>query len=165
MEKSSWGLVIVFLIIGLLVGGLFVGLAMPRTETKYVENKTTDIQYVDKPVIVYQDRNVTQTISVPDAKGYFETLTSDFMNAVEENDTLLTCKGTEYDFDQISVKTVYYNGASLVFNKSDMSKYTITEQIKLKYLDKDLENGDYCTYTVTGIYEPTEDPEITAVLK
>ena len=161
MEKSSWGLVIVFLIIGLLVGGLFVGLAMPRTETKYVENKTTDIQYVDKPVIVYQDRNVTQTISVPDAKGYFETLTSDFMNAVADKDSLLTCNGTEYSLDQISVQKVYYNGASLVFDKSDMSEYTVTEQIKLKYLDKDLEHGNYCTYDVSGFYEPNEDPVLS----
>lgn len=98
-----------------------------------------------------------QTIELD--KDYVGVATDDFMNAYEDEDSYL-CDGREYDFDQISVYKVY-KSYSVDYSKSD--EYTVNFEVKLKYLDTDVEHKCYNTFNVSVSYNPDEDPQVDYV--
>lgn len=88
---------------------------------------------------------------------YLGTATDDFMDRVDHRDELQTCNGTEYDRDQIAIKTIY-DSYSVEY---DEDEYTVNFEVKLKYLDKDTEEKCYNTFDVSVFYEPNEKPVVS----
>jgi hypothetical protein len=105
--------------------------------------------------LVYPTICENQTVELD--KDYVGTATDDFMNAYQDNEDSYTCDGKEFDFDQISVYKVY-KSYSVDYSKSD--EYTVNFEVKLKYLDTDVDKKCYNTFNVSVFYEPTEDPQV-----
>lgn len=107
--------------------------------------------------VQYVDRNVTVEV----VKDYVGQAKEDFMDAVNDEDSLQECNGTPYDFDQISVSKVY-KSYSVEYQDSNKDKYTVNFEIKLKYQDKDAEeHACYQIFNPSVFYEPTEDPVVS----
>lgn len=169
MEKTNW-LTIVFAILA--VTFLVLWLAAPKTVTITETKKLTCIDYgcsigvcnansgVCEMAVPGPETIVEKTIEVPVEVSidYVGIGVKDFMKVVDDEEDLLTCDGTEYDFDQIKVSKVY-KGFSVNF--SDVDEYTVNFSLKLKYLDTDTEEKCYNTFDVSVFYEPKEKPEVS----
>lgn len=89
---------------------------------------------------------------------YLGIAIDDFMDKVDHRDELQTCNGTEYDRDQIAIKTIY-DSYSVEYGEDD--EYTVNFEVKLKYLDKDTEDKCYNTYDISIFYKPDEKPVVS----
>lgn len=141
--KINTTLLVLGVIALLVLGSIIGGLAFPKTveveKEKVITKEVQVIQEVEKEVPL-------------DVKAtYLDPAVAEFLK-----EDLEECKGEEYDEDQISVKSV--EDWSVTFDDKD---YTVDFEVKLKYLDKDVEEKCYETYEVSVFYEEDEKPEVS----
>jgi len=157
MSKDiGYGVATIIGIIALLIG-LYGGyLAHPDAQTIEVEKIITKEVPVQVDKIVEKEVEVIKEIPLDIQATYLDKAIKDFTSEIEDLE-LTTCDEIEYDEDQIAVKKVYD-----AWNvEIDEDEYSVTFDVKLKYLDSDVEEKCYNTFNVNVFYEPDENPEVT----
>jgi len=147
MGKITGWTAVILVILALIVGGFLAYGLFPQEK---IITKTI-IQEVSVPTEVL----VEKTIEVPmDAsETYLQTAIDDFMN--DKLEDMTSCKGDEYDEEQIIISKIYDEWAVLF----DEDKHDVEFKVKLKYLDSDVEAKCYDTCEVKVSYEEDEDAQ------
>jgi len=153
MEKTNWALWILVSVLALLVGG-FIGATTLSTHT--VETKTV-IQNstcpTSEPVVL------TNTVVVDKFADFTANATSDYKDALNDDDSNLVCDGSMYDFNQVS----YVSQKNVVIgvdntDKKD-TKTTVYFDEKIKFSDKDVSEKCYRTDEVSVVYHSDTDKD------
>ena len=155
MEKNTGWIVTVFLVMGLLVGGL-VGVQLGEAQTETVIEEVSVTEYVNVPTIVNQTVEVEKVERVFDPSILIDEGLEEFLEAVDDDDAYLVCGDHEYDFDEISVMKVY-DDYTITGDDEDTE---VAFVVKLKYDEED-ERSCKETYDVEVYFEEDEDPEVT----
>ena len=149
-------IVIIFVILALIVGGVGGAVLTPNTtETK--------IEYRDKIVEVPVNVTVEKLVEVPAESSDMLSLAVDaFLIAVEDEEVENSTSENDadilgdFDFDEIEVSRVYKDYSV----SYDGDKTTVDFSIKLKFDDDDSESNKV-KYDVTVIFEEDDDTEVT----
>jgi len=163
MEKQNTLALIALAVCALLLGGIVTYVALPREVevevVKQVPVLTEKVVFVDKPVEVIKEVEVEveveKIVALDIEETYLKPAIKEFMNEVEDEDDLLECDSEEYDFDDIIVKKIY-DGYSVTIE--DDEEYSVAFEVKLKYLDTDVEEKCSRTFDVVVSY-PTDDDD------
>lgn len=162
MAKSNWLMVVIFAIIGLLVGGFFGAMMFPVMVE--VPKECPECPECLPCICEECPQPVTEIEEVP--LDTYETFVlpavDDFLEWMDEEEEYLTCgrcrgRCTEYDIEQIEVRKIY-DDYKVEF---DDDEYEVCFKVKLKYLDEAVEEKCYRTLDVCVFYEPDEEPQIT----
>lgn len=157
MGNNNLGMAILVGIICLLVGGLATYALFPQVITekpdKCEAQACTPVNCIPTEVSVEVPLNAQET--------YLDVAVSDFLS--EKLEDLTECEYKEFDESQIEVSKVYEDW-NVVFgeDKNENTDYTVTFDIKLKYLDSDVEEKCYKTFNnVEVYYRQDKDPKVT----
>ncbi len=151
MGKISGWTAAILIVLAIVISGILSYSLFPHEITK--------TETVIKTVEVPKDVIVTKEVTVPlDASAtYLQPAIDEFLSSDEFEDMTI-CNGEEYDEEQIAIKAI--KDWSVLFDDSD---YTVNAEIKLKYLDKDVEEKCYSTLDIEVFYEEDEDPVISVI--
>jgi hypothetical protein len=157
-KNIGYGVAAIIGIIALLIGIYGGYLFHPDAQTiEKIVTKEVPVQVekiVEKVIPCETIPCEPTTISLDAKATYLDIAIETFID--EELEDLTECEDTEYDEDQIAVKKVY-NDWSVIFSEDDTQ---VDFSIKLKYLDKDVEEKCYQICDVSVLTEEGEDPEI-----
>ena len=151
MEKQLTTILVIFaLLIGAGLGAVFAPqevVTLPGEEV---------IKYLDGEVI---KENVSVDIYLSDTSLVLDAGVQTFWEELEDDDGLediLSCKGTEYDFNEISISKVYDDYSIIISDENQEIKF----KVKLRY-DEDDERSCRTTYDVSVYDEEDEDVVVT----
>lgn len=139
-------------ILTLLLGGFIGALAFSNTNT--IEKLVEVPKEVKVPVEVIKE--VEKVVEVKEIDALKQAAIDAFLEEVADDDDLLECDGIVYDEDQVVVTKVYDIFSYELLNNKD-NKYVVETKVKLKYLDKDVEEKCYKTFDIEVTFEDDED--------
>jgi len=156
-ELSKTWMATVFAIIGLLVGGIFVYTFIPKEIIKEV--KPDNCVAVPCSAVPCTPTEVIKEIPLDVRAAYLDDAIAVF--ADKKLEKLTVCKTEEYDEEQIAVKTVNEDW-SVVFSedKQGNPQYSVDFGVKLKYLDKDVQEKCYKNCDVSVLYREDKSPKV-----
>lgn len=139
-----------FVVLALLLGGLFTYVAFPRNvEVPGETINNTIVEYV----------NTTNTVVVDKFADLAELAFAEYVAELEDDDDLLICGGEQYDFDQVDFRNKDDLTMSVDTSDEDDTITVITFKQKLKFSDKDVETKCYRTDLVTVTFHSDEDED------
>jgi hypothetical protein len=169
-QTAIW--VVLSVIVGLVVGGLFGAIGFSDTVEVEVPGETQTIiecadgSFVDDStncpdiVIPNETTEIEVEVEVPiDAESlYLMPAIDEVFDELDDEDDFLTCKDFEYDEDEIEVTTV----KEWSYTWHDDDEYTVEFTAKFKFDEED-ERSCRETRTYSVFYEDNEDPEVELI--
>jgi hypothetical protein len=137
-------------VVALILGGLLTYWIMPTkvdVQTKEVIREVPTIQVQETIKEVPLDVKAT----------YLEPALKDFVKEASKEDDFVYCDNQEYDEDQIKIKSDPRNWNVEIGQDQTLVNF----YVKMKYLDKDVEEKCYRNYNVEVIYEDGEKPQVS----
>ena len=158
MKIEIW--VVVAVIAGLVLGGLFGSLLFPKEVEKIVEKKINVEVPVDK--IVYQNVTVEKVVNKEVQPDYRSLALKTVRDEIGDEDSFLNCSGYIYEEDELKRITFKDNWSYTNLNTKD-SNYLVEFEARFRF-DNDKDDG-LCTETrqYQVEYDENEDPIVELV--
>ena len=154
MSNQNWLVLASLLVVGLIIGGIFVYGTFPRI----IELKPDKCAPVDCIPVPCTPIEVEKIVEVENNFAFRDSAVDElFKEDILEDLDLLECNGEEYDIDQVKITKVYDSfGVSI----EDEDNYEVTAGVKLKYKQED-EKQCYNIVDFKVIWDEDEkDPEV-----
>jgi len=151
MEKNISSLVVVSAIFALLLGGVLgalVGYQVAPSE-KVITNEVVK----EVPVETIVEKEVQ--VNVADTSMLLDDALKEFLKELKDND--LVCDGNEYDERQVEVSKIL-DGYNIYVDDDETE---VSFDVKMKYLDTDVDDKCYKTFSPVVLFEEDEDPEVS----